>query len=129
MFQPTKNKMPIDEELLRNLVKFQPRKKYTIKGHAQRLARIRRLIEHRFGVANPRQWKAKHVRWLMKDGLGDISPATAYDYWRTCRLVLEARGVYQDWEPHLRGAWLNPKGELRSIGRGGRPPFSMEACT
>lgn len=123
MFQLPTITLPIDEELLNNLVKSQPRKAHTIKRYARHLTRMRRLIEKRFGVAHPRQWKAKHVRWLMKDGLGDISAATAYDYWRTCRWILEVRGVYEDWEPHLRGPWMNPKGELRLPGRGGRPPL------
>lgn len=124
-FQQPKGNTLIDEKVLRNLVKSQPRKAHTIKAHAQRMTRIRRLIEERFGVTDPRQWKAKHVRWLMKDGLENISPATAYDYWRTCRLILETRGVYKDWEPHLRGPWLNPKGELRLAGYGGRPSLKL----
>ena len=123
MFQLPSGNTPLDEELLRLLVKSQPRKSHTIKTHARRMARIRRLIEDRFGVAHPQQWRAKHIRWLMKDGLGDISPATAYDYWRTCRLILKIRGVYEDWKPHLRGPWLNPDGELRVAGRGGRPLY------
>lgn len=110
MFQLPNGNTSADEELLRNLVKNKPRKAYTIKAHAQRMSRMRRLIEERFGVTNSRQWRAKHVRWLMKDGLGDISPATAYDYWRTCKCILEVRGVYKNWEPHLRGPWLTPKG-------------------
>lgn len=125
MYRLSNGNTSIDEELLRNLVKSHPRKAYTIKAHAQRMARIRLLIEERFGVKHPQQWRAKHVRWLMKDGLGEISSATAYDYWRTCRLILEVRNVYEDWEPHLRGPWLNPKGELRKEGRGGRPPFRL----
>jgi len=110
MFQLPNGNTPADEELLRKLVKNKPHKAYTIKAHAQRMIRMRRLIEERFGVTSSRQWRAKHVRWLMKDGLGDISPATAYDYWRTCKWILEVRGVYENWEPHLRGPWLNPKG-------------------
>lgn len=116
MFKLPTSNTSIDEELLRSLVKSQPRKAGTIKAHARRLARIRGLIDKRFGAENPRQWKAKHVRWVMKDGLGDISSATAYDYWRTCKWVLEAYDVYEDWKPHLRGPWLNPKGELRPVG-------------
>lgn len=114
-----------DENLLENLLKCDPRKKRTIQAHGRRMARMQQLIHERFGVKHPRQWKAKHVRWLMKDGLGDISPATAYDYWRTCRLVLKVLDVYKDWEPHLRGPWLNPKGELRPAGQGGRKAIRM----
>lgn len=121
MFQLSNGNTPVDEELLISLVKSQPRKAHTIKAHAQRLTRMRRLIERRFGIKYPQQWRAKHVRWLMKDGLGDISPATAYDYWLTSRWILEMRGVYEDWEPHLRGPWLNPKGKIRPKGQGGKP--------
>lgn len=106
----SKSKTTIDEELLRNIVKSHPRKAQAIKVHAQRITRMQQLIEKRYGIVNPRQWRAKHVRWLMKDGLNKLSPATTYDYWRTCRLILEVRGVYADWESHLRGPWLNPKG-------------------
>ncbi|MBS4155481.1 hypothetical protein IZU87_16820 [Cobetia sp. MC34] len=110
MFKLQKGKTSIDEEILMQLVKSQPRKSHTIRAHAQRAARSRQLIENRFGIKHPKQWKAKHVRWLMKDGLGNISPATAYDYWRTCCWILKELGVFQDWQPYLRGPWLNPKG-------------------
>lgn len=45
------------EELLRNLAKSQLRKAYTLKAHAQHMARIRRLIEEHFGIAHPRNTK------------------------------------------------------------------------
>lgn len=122
MFYANGTPIQVDENMLENLLKCDPRKERTVRAHGRRMIRIQKLIYERFGVKRYRQWKAKHVRWVMKDGLGDISPATAYDYWRTCRWILEVIGVYEDWEPHLRGPWLNPKGELRPAGRGGRPP-------
>lgn len=125
MFELPNNNTSVNEELFKKLVKSQPRKARTIKAHAQRMARMQRLIKERFGITHPQQWRAKHLRWLMKDGLGDISPVTAYDYWRTCKLIMEVRNIYEDWEPHLRGPWRNPEGELRPAGRGGRPALKL----
>jgi hypothetical protein len=41
------------------------------------------------------------------------SEATRYDYWRTVRVLAAALGKWQNWGPHLDGAWCR-------TGKGGR---------
>ncbi|MGB9671238.1 MAG: hypothetical protein ACPLXR_08855, partial [Halothiobacillaceae bacterium] len=99
-----------------------PGAKASIRGHVERGERIARPIEERFGIREPRQWQAKHLRWALKRWTDRFSPATRYDYWRTARALASALGRWPDWEPHLRGPW-------RRQSRGGRPAKLARAGT
>lgn len=91
-----------------------PGSKSSIAGHIERGERIARAIQERLGISEPRQWRVKHMRWVLERWASDKSEATRYDYWRTVRVVAAALGKLQDWRPHLDGAWCRN-------GIGGRP--------
>lgn len=92
-----------------------PGSKSSITGHIERGERIAHAIQQRFGISEPRQWQAKHLRWVLERWASKKSEATRYDYWRTVRVLAAALGKWQDWQPHLDGAWCRN-------GRGGRSP-------
>lgn len=91
-----------------------PGAKTSVRGHIERGERIARAIMDRFGIREPRQWQAKHLRWVLERWTGSLSASSRYDYWRTARAMASALGHWPDWEPHLRGAW-------QRNGQGGRP--------
>jgi hypothetical protein len=91
-----------------------PGAKVSLIGHIERAGRIARAIEARFGIREPRQWRVKHLRWVLERWASDLSPSSRYDYWRTARAIASALGRWPDWEPHLRGPWQRQ-------GKGGRP--------
>jgi hypothetical protein len=91
-----------------------PGAKVSIRGHIERGERLARAIEERFGIREPRQWRAKHLRWALERWTSGLSESSRYDYWRTARALASALGCWPDWEPHLRGPWQKP-------GLGGRP--------
>lgn len=82
-----------------------PGSKSSVAGHIERGERIAQAIQERFGISEPRQWQAKHLRWVLERWAGQKSEATRYDYWRTVRVLAAALGKWQDWWPHLYGAW------------------------
>jgi hypothetical protein len=87
-----------------------------VHGHIIRGEKMVNLINDKWKVDSPGQWKAKQVRWVLEVALKELSPASRYDYWRTARLMASALGHWPDWEPHLRGPWCRR-------GAGGRPPL------
>ena len=91
-----------------------PGSKSSVAGHIERGERIAQAIHLRFGISEPRQWQAKHLRWAMERWASEKSEATRYDYWRTVRVLAAALNHWPDWEPHLDGVWCRN-------GRGGRP--------
>ena len=91
-----------------------PGSKSSIAGHVERGERIAQAIQQRFGISEPRQWQAKHLRWVLERWASEKSEATRYDYWRTVRVLTAALGKWRDWQPHLVGGWCRP-------GAGGRP--------
>ncbi len=91
-----------------------PGARATIAGHIQRGERIAEAIHQRFGIREPYQWQAKHLRWVLERWASGVSDSTRYDYWRTARALASVLGHWPDWEPHLRGSWLKN-------GNGGRP--------
>jgi len=91
-----------------------PGSKSSISGHIERGERVAHAIQLRFSVSEPRQWQAKHLRWVMERWASEKSEATRYDYWRTVRALASVLNHWPDWEPHLRGEWCR-------AGRGGRP--------
>jgi hypothetical protein len=91
-----------------------PGSKSSIAGHIERGERIAQAIQQRFGISEPRQWQAKHLRWVLERWASEISEATRYDYWRTVRALAGVLGKWPDWGPHLRGDWCR-------TGSGGRP--------
>lgn len=91
-----------------------PGAKASIRGHIERGERIARAIKARFGIREPRQWRAKHLRWVLERWAAGLSASSRYDYWRTARSLASALGRCPDWEPHLSGPW-----QRRGIG--GRP--------
>ncbi|AUM01336.1 hypothetical protein B4966_15105 [Rhodocyclaceae bacterium] len=99
-----------------------PGAKASIRGHIERGERIARAIKDRFGVGEPRQWRAKHLRWALERWTNGLSASSRYDYWRTARAMASALGHWPDWEPHLRGPWQRQ-------GRGGRPAKLARAGT
>ena len=92
-----------------------PGSKSSISGHIERGERIAHVIQLRFSISEPRQWQAKHLRWVLERWASEKSEATRYDYWRTARALSAALGKWQDWRPHLDGPWCRK-------GSGGRPP-------
>lgn len=94
-----------------------PGAKATIDNHLRRAALIAAALEVRFGIGGtPHQWKAKHLRWYLKEQTA--APSTRYGYWLTCREIAVALGRWPDWEHDLSGEW-NPH---QRKGAGGRPP-------
>ena len=91
-----------------------PGSKSSIAGHIERGERIAQAIQQRYGISEPRQWQAKHLRWVLERWASEKSEATRYDYWRTVRVLASVLNHWPGWEPHLRGEWCR-------AGRGGRP--------
>ncbi|MBK5931414.1 hypothetical protein CCR82_13025 [Halochromatium salexigens] len=40
--------------------------------------RLAVLIQTRWGLQRPEQWRAKHLHWVLERGLTDLSPASRY---------------------------------------------------
>ena len=111
------------KSLIRILIeRAQPGDSKAVREHIARGERIRDLIEARFHIGHPRQWKAKHLRWFLERALPDVSSATRYNYYRTVRVMVAVLEYWPEWEPHLRGAWQTPTGAAMKKGAGGRPP-------
>jgi hypothetical protein len=91
-----------------------PGSKSSVTGHIERGERIAQAIQQRFGISEPRQWQAKHLRWVLERWASEKSEATRYDYWRTVRVLAAALNHWPDWAPHLDGEWCRK-------GVGGRP--------
>lgn len=91
-----------------------PGAKASLRGHIERAERIARAIEARFGIREPQQWRAKHLRWALERWANGLSESSRYDYWRTARALASVLGRWPDWEPLLRGPWQRQ-------GKGGRP--------
>jgi len=108
-------------EIRRILDRAQPGARSSVREHIKRGERIQALIAERWGIENPRQWKAKHLRWALEVGLADHSARTRYHYWRTARALAAAMGRWPAWEPYLRGPWVRPSGEIGPL-ETGRPP-------
>lgn len=87
--------------------------------HLRQAETIQQFITQRFGrqFDNPAAWKIKFLRAFL-DSKGARSAATAYNYYRTVRVILAAAGR---WDSHtenqLSGPWQK-KGARRA---GGRP--------
>jgi hypothetical protein len=101
------------------LERAQPGTHSSVEGHIKRGERVAKAIQERFGVSEPRQWQAKHLRWVLTVWAADRSLATRYDYWRTARSMAAALGKWPAWEPHLRGGAHCLTGRKNG---GGRPP-------
>ncbi|MTW22504.1 hypothetical protein [Allochromatium palmeri] len=96
--------------------------------HIRRAQRLHDWMAERFGVREPYQYRAKHLRYALEHGTAGLAAGTRYDYWRTARVLAAAIGKWPDWEPHLRGPWTSPHPEIRCLGLdqqrhgyGGRP--------
>lgn len=99
-----------------------------VRGHIKRATRMQALIAERFGIHEPYQFKAKHLRWILEHPTAALAPSSRYDYWRTARALAAILGHWSDWEPHLRGPWVSPQADVSRntqptpSSRGGRPP-------
>lgn len=112
-----------EREVVALLERAQPGARRGVRAHQRRARRLARIVEERWGVKSPWQWRAKHLRWALEHGLAGVAPITRYDYWRTARACAAALGRWPDWEPHLRGPWTRPDGRSGPRrGAGGRPP-------
>lgn len=121
------------EVLLR---RAQPGSHRSVQQHIRRAQRLHDCIAERFGVREPYQYRAKHLRYALEHGTARLASGTRYDYWRTARVLAAAIGKWPDWEPHLRGPWTSPLPEARRLGldhqrhgHGGRPaklPFKRQ---
>lgn len=114
------------EVLLR---RAQPGSHRGVQQHIRRAQRLHGWIAERFGIREPYQYRAKHLRYALEHGTAGLAAGTRYDYWRTARVLAAAIGKWPDWEPHLRGPWTAPsmKMALPSSSKGtrstgGRPP-------
>lgn len=104
------------------LCRAQPGKTSGVQAHIRRGRRIATLIETRWGIQEPYQWRAKHLQWVLKVSFSDLAQSSQYDYWRTACVLAAALGHWPDWEPHLRGPWTRPKPPGPCPGApGGRP--------
>lgn len=117
----------IEGRLWRMLGRAQPGTRRAIRAHIRRAVALAVMIRERWpAIEYPEQWRAKHVRWALEHGLSDRSrsPGTRYNYYRCARVVAAQLGKWQDWQPHLRGPWQRPDGQLPDPERhaGGRPP-------
>jgi len=113
------------EVLLR---RAQPGSHRSVQQHIRRAQRLHDWIAERFGVREPYQYRAKHLRYALEHGTAGLAASTRYDYWRTARVLAAAIGKWPDWEPHLRGPWTSPRPETHRLGldhqghgHGGRP--------
>ncbi|MCF7997249.1 MAG: hypothetical protein K9L32_09625 [Chromatiaceae bacterium] len=111
----------------RLLERAQPGSAGGIAQHIRRGERLAVLIQTRWGLQCPEQWRAKHLRWVLERGLMDLSPASRYHYYRTARVLAATLGHWPAWEAALRGPWMHPAGlgtpETRdAAARGGRLP-------
>jgi hypothetical protein len=114
------------EVLLR---RAQPGSRRSVQQHIRRAQRLHDLIAARFGIREPYQYHAKHLRYALEQGTAGLAASPRYDYWRTARVIAAAIGRWPDWEPHLRGPWTAPRADRRHEDRagaagsaGGRPP-------
>ena len=104
------------------LGRAQPGKRSGVTAKVRRGQRIARAIEERWGIREPYQWKAKHVRWFLEVETAGLLRSTRYDYWIAASAIAAAMGRWPDWEPHLRGPWTRPKPPGPRPGApGGRP--------
>lgn len=108
----------------RLLQRAQPGSDSAVEGHIRRGEQLASIIQARFpSVQRPQQWRAKHVRWALSEGLADRAPGTRYHFWRTARVIGAALSRWEGWQRHLNGPWTHPTG-APGPGRhaGGRPP-------
>lgn len=89
-----------------------------VQKHIRFGERILEAVRNHFGVRDPRDLQAKHLRWVLDRHLADRSPATRYDYFRTCRAIASALGRWPDWKPYLHGPWVRPTGRSGPHGTG-----------
>lgn len=81
-------------------------------SHKTKRRRVRRAvllgeaiwIRWRSGI---RQWKLKHVRWLLEHHLRESTGNTRYQYWLVVRDLLRETGR-EHWISRLRGGWTRP---------------------
>jgi hypothetical protein len=98
----------------------------SVAQHIRRANRLQALIAERFGIHEPYQYQAKHLRYALEHGTAGLAAVTRYDYWRTTRVIAAVLGKWPDWEPHLRGSWTSPRADRAGTpsirpGQGGRP--------
>jgi hypothetical protein len=72
------------------------------------------------------QIECGHVLWFfcLAEDVAALGSDRTYRRWLRLRELMEALGVYEDWEPQLRGCWRNPKGRAyqQSVSNAGRKP-------
>lgn len=86
--------------------------------HLRQAETIQRFVTQRFGrqFDNPAGWKIKFLRAFL-DAKAEGSVATAYNYYRTVRVILAAAGRWDSHaEKHLAGPW-----QKKGARQGGRP--------
>jgi len=111
----------------RLLERAQPGSAGGIAQHIRRGERLAVLIQARWQIQRPEQWRAKHLRWVLERGLMDLSPASRYHSYRAARVLAATLGHWPDWEAALRGSWTHPAGlgtpkMCGAAAQGGRPP-------
>lgn len=105
----------------------QPGKHSGVAQHIRRGEHLREAIAGRYGVTHVHAWQVKHVRWGLEHGLGDVSDATRYDYWRTARVIAAALNHWPDWAACLHGPWQSPSGQVRPEAHAGGRPAKLAA--
>lgn len=89
--------------------------------HLRRIKAMMRWLfkEHKAVVGTT--LKAKHIRqYFMAGPVADMSPATRYEHWLSCRKLLQAIDKFDHWIPYLHGPWERPNGQKGPI-KTGRP--------
>ncbi len=69
-----------------------PGAKASIRGHIERGERFARAIEERFGICEPRQWRAQHPGEAVERWPRGLCARPRPGYWRTARGVASALG-------------------------------------
>lgn len=92
-------------KLLHGVIKGAPT---TVRQHIRRATQMQKLIEGRFKVKRITKWHAKHAKWVLQHGLGDIKESTRHDYYKTIRVIAKRLGRWEGWEPFVRGPWTRP---------------------
>lgn len=85
----------------------------------QRAAIMQKMIVEKFGhqFDDPHKWKFKHIRSVL-DAKAAGSKSTAYDYYRTARIILAACGRWSDEaDKNLAGPWVKNRIGNSRMGR------------
>jgi hypothetical protein len=74
----------------------------------------------------PWQWRLKHLEWYLDVEIGGLKASSRYDHWRAIRTILsgtDRKHLIVCLECRRNNSYLNPSGDSRSRGTGGRKAY------